>query len=303
MSGVITTGTFPKLLFPGIRALFGDTYNEYPPEYSYIFESLTSDKNYEEDILVSGTGMAIAKTQGEGISYSTMRQGYIQRYLNITYALGYIITMEEIQDNLYPKFADFRTKQLAISGRQTKETIGANILNRAFSSSYLYGDGVALCANNHPITGSTFSNIPTSHVDLSEAALEDALVAIQNFRNDAGLRKRIIGMKLIVPPALDFEATRILKNPLRPATAERDINAMYTNGMIPDGYVVNHYLTDPDAWFIQTDCPQGLQFFQRMEPTFDMDNDFDTKNAKFSYIERYSFGATDPRALYGSQGA
>ena len=153
MSGVITTGTFPKLLFPGIRALFGDTYNEYPPEYSYIFESLTSDKNYEEDILVSGTGMAIAKTQGEGISYSTMRQGYIQRYLNITYALGYIITMEEIQDNLYPKFADFRTKQLAISGRQTKETIGANILNRAFSSSYLYGDGVALCANNHPITG------------------------------------------------------------------------------------------------------------------------------------------------------
>lgn len=301
--GVITTGSTPKLLWPGLNKIWGGTYKSYVSEWKKLFELNTSDKAYEEDVGLTNMGLAPEKPEGTAVQYDDMKQNWVKRYTNIAYALGFVITREEIEDVLYAKFGAERAKALAFSMHQTKENVGANILNRAFSGSYLGGDGKALCATDHPTEGGTFANKPTVDLDISEAALEQANIDISTLVDNRNNRIAIRGTKVVVAPQNMFDVARILKNPLRPATADRDINAMYQTGVLPGGYEVNHYLTDSDAWFILTDCPNGLRYFERAAPRFEDDNDFDTKNGKFSGYERYSFGWTDPRGIYGSAGA
>jgi len=302
MAGVITRGSNPKLLWPGLNKIWGLAYNEYPEEWRQCFELNTSDRAYEEDVSMTGMGLTPVKPEGEGIEYDTMKQSFISRYTNISYAKGFIITREEFEDNLYAKVGVQRSKNLAFSMRQTKENVGANIFNRAFSSSYKGGDGVSMLNTAHPTEGGTFSNKLLLDADLSEASLEQATVDIAKFVDNRGLTISVQPQKLIVPSTLMFDAKRILGNPLRPATADRDINAMYQMGILPEGYMINHYLSDADAWFIKTNCPNGLRHFERTAPRFEDDNDFDTKNGKFSGYYRDAFGWTDPRGVYGSAG-
>jgi len=303
MAGVITRGSLPKLLWPGLNQIWGAAYNEYISEWKDVFEINMSDKAYEEDVGLVGMGLAPQKPEGQAIQYDTMKQNYVSRYTNLAYALGFVITREELADCLYPKFGTDRSKALAFSMHQTKENIGANVLNRAFDTEYTGGDGVTLLNSSHPTDGGTLSNTLSAAADLSEAALETACIDIANFRDNRNNRIAIRPSKLIVPVNVMFDAERILKNPFQPDTAERNINSLYQMGMIPEGYRVNHYLSDSDAWFIMTDCPNGLRYFEREAPRFEDDNDFDTKNAKFSAYERYSFGWTDWRGIYGSPGA
>ena len=303
MAGVITTGSTPKLLWPGLNAIWGMEYNEYPPEWKQLFEMNYSDKNYEEDVALTGMGLAPVKSEGESLQYDTMKQSYVSRYSNVAYSIGFVITREEIEDNLYAQFGAQRSRNVAYSMHQTKENVGANIFNRAFSGSYLGGDGVSMINSTHPVEGGSFSNTLTVAADLSEASLEQALIDISNFRDNRNNRIQVKGRCLAVPPSLMFEAQRILKNPERPGTADRDINAMYSMGLLPDGFKTNHFFSDSDAWFILTDCPNGLKYFERAAPRFESDNDFTTKNALFSGYERYSFGWTDPRGIFGSPGA
>jgi hypothetical protein len=303
MAGVITTGSTPKLLWPGLNAIWGLEYKQHMSEWPEIFEKYVSRKNYEEDIGLTGTGLMREKPQGAPVEYDSMKQSYLTRYTHAVYALGYIITREELDDCLYPEFGPQRTRALAFSANQTKEIVAANILNRAFDPLYIGADGKSLINNDHPLSGGVSSNALDVAADLSEAALEEALVKISLLVDDRGKRINIQGTKLIVPPQLQFEAERILGNPERPDTANRDVNAMYQMGMFPQGFVVNHYLIDPDAWFIKTNCPDGLKLFQRWPIEFTNDNDFDTENAKFKATERYAFGWTDWRGIFGSPGA
>lgn len=303
MSGVINTGSIAKLLWPGVNAVWGKEYAEHPMEYRDLFDSESSDKNYEEDVLMPGFGLAPQKTQGASIIYDSTSQGYVSRYTHVSYGLGFIVTREAIDDNQYEKRALGSTRDLAFSFRQTKENVGANVYNRAFNSSYLGGDGKELLATDHPIQGGTFSNELATPADLSEAALEDICVQIMNAVNDRGLRISLMPKSLIVAPANVFEATRILKSQLQNDTANNAINALRSMGMFPEGAKVNHYLTDTDAWFVRTNAPNGLKVFQRISPEFAQDNDFDTSNLKYKGYERYSFGWTDPRGLYGSAGS
>lgn len=307
---VITTGNYPKLLWPGLNKIFGMEYAQYPQEWAQCFDTSISKKDYEEDAALSGFGLAPVKTEGNSLYFDTSRQNYITRYTNVSYALGFIITREEIDDNQYAEVAPMRTRCLAYSHHQTKENVAANIFNRAFNGAYVGGDNVSLCNASHPIEGGTFANVPVDSggalqgVDLAEATLEQAIIDIkQNFRDNRNLRIDLRPQKLLVPVNLQFEAVRILKNPERPATADRDINAMYQMGIMPQGYTVNHYLTDSDAWFVLTDCPVGLRYFDRSPLRFENDNEFDTKNMKYSAYERYVFGWSDPRAIWGSPGA
>jgi hypothetical protein len=306
---VITTGSNPKLLWPGLNALFGLWYDEYTPEWKPLFEHAMSYKNYEEDVSLSGFGLAPLKPEGDSIYFDATKQSYITRYQNQVFGLGFIITREEMEDNQYAQVAPARTRALAFALHQTKENLGANVFNRAFNSSYVGGDGVELCSAVHPIEGGTFPNVPTNSsgtiqgVDLSEAALEQAVIDIGNFRDNRNLRIKLLPRKLVVPQQLQFEARRILHNPERPATADRDINALYQMGSIPEGYFVNHFFVDPDAWFVTTNSPVGLRYFERSPLRFEQDNEFDTKNGKFSATERYVFGWSDPRGIWGSPGA
>ena len=304
---VITTGAHPKALWPGVHDWFGASYMEHKEEYPDLFDFDTSNKKYEEDVEQTGFGLAPVKNEGASISYDSENQGITERYTNVAYALGYICTWEELKDNLYEKVSKARARKLAFSMRQTKETVCANVYNRAVNTAFTFGDGQVLLSTAHPSLAGSQSNKLATAADLSEAALEDLLIQIAQAKNSRGLQIAVRGTKLIVPVNEMFEAARILKSELRVDTANNDINALKNMGMLPQGYVVNHYLTDTDAWFIRTDCPNGMMFFDRENgrgaPAFDKDNDFDTKNAKAAAYMRFSVGNTDWRGVYGSEGA
>lgn len=303
MSGVITTGNHPKLLWPGLNALFGTTYKELPKIHTQIFDVSTSEKAYEEDVELSGFGLAPVKTEGGSISYDSNTQGPTTRYTNVTYGLGFIETIEAVEDNLYKERATRRTAALARSMHITKETVLANILNRGFNSSYVGGDGKELLATDHPTLSGSQSNELATPADLSEASLEDMLIQIMNAKDSRGLRIQLSGRKLIVSPSEAFNAQRILKSALQNDTANNAINAVKSMGLLPDGVVVWPYLTDTDAWFIKTDAPEGLKLFNRRELAFAKDSDFDTDNFKHKATERYVGGWSDWRSLYGSAAA
>jgi len=307
----ITTSNFAKLLWPGLNSIYGEAYTQYPVEYTDLFDTYKSSQAYEEDLGYSGFGLASVKPEGNSIAYDTAQQGFLTRYRHITYAKGFIITEEMMDDDLYGVIGKKRAQALAYSMRQTKEIVAANVYNRAFNTSYLGGDGSSLVASaggggssTHPnIAGGTWTNGPTAAVDLSEAALEQASIDISKWTNDRGLKIAVRPNKLIIPADLAYEADRILNTPLRVGTADNDINALRNMGKFPGGAVINHYLDDVDAWFIRTDCPDGMKYFERKADMFEMDNDFDTSNAKFKAAFRCSFGWTDPRAIWGSPGA
>ncbi len=303
MAGVITTGNHPKALWPGMRAFWGRQYSEHPQEWSQIFDTESSEKAYEEDAEVTGFGLAPIKTQGGAVSYDTETQGQTKRYTHVTYALGYIVTRDEMDDNLYEVVSKRRIKALAFSIRQTEEIVGANVLNRAFNSSYTGGDSKELCATDHPTVDGTQSNELSTAADLSEASLEDLIIQIMEAKNSRGLRISLMPKKLIVPPALAFDAERIINSSLQSGTANNDLNAVKSMGLIKGGAVVNHYLTDSDAWFLQTNAPNGLTRFNRRATEFRQDNDFDTENAKAKSSVRFSVGWTDWRGMFGTPGA
>lgn len=303
MSGIITSGSFAKALWPGVNAWYGKAYNEYKVEWKDLFDEYKSSRQFEEDVGVSSFGLAVVKTEGGPISYDTERQAYTTRYQHVTYGLGFIITREIMEDDQYDVVGQRKAQGLAFSMRQTKEVVAAGIYNRAFNTSYKGGDASTLCATDHAnLAGGTWANRPTTDVDLSEAALEQAHIDIAGFTNDRGLLIAVRPTALIIPRQLVFEAKRILGATGRTGTDLNDPNALKELGVIPKT-IVNHYLTDSDAWFIRTDVPHGMKYFERRADGFDMDNDFDTENAKFKATARYSFGWTDPRGIYGSQGA
>ena len=299
----ITTGNIAKLLWPGLNARWGVDYTEHPQEWPDLVDTFTSDKAYEEDQEMQGFGLAPVKTQGASIAYDTGGQGPTTRYTHVAYALGFIITKEAIDDNLYEKIGFQRTGNLAFSMRQTKENVVANMYNRGFSSSYLGGDGKAMLASDHPSLSGNQSNILGTAADISEASLEDLSVQIMNATNSRGMKIALMGRSLIVPPNLAFEATRILKSTGQNDTANNAINAMKAMGLFPDGVKINHYLTDTDAFFIRTNAPQGLKLFQRTAADFAQDSDFDTYNLKYKAYERYSTGWSDWRGVFGTPGA
>lgn len=304
MSGIITSTSFAKALWPGVNKWYGDAYAEYSPEFTALFETFKSNRAYEEDVGVSGFGLATVKDEGGGIQYDTERQAFTTRYQHISYAKGFIVTKEAFDDDLYDVVGKRRAQGLAFSVRQTKEILGANVYNRAFSGSYVGGDGVSLVSASHPnIAGGTWSNTLAVAADLSEAALEQAAIDISLLKNDRGLQIALVPQQLIIPPQLEFEAARILKSSLRVSTPNNDINALKELGKYKNGLTVNHYLTDPDAWFIRTNVPHGMKYWVRQEDKFDMDNDFDTENAKFKATFRCSFGWTDARQMFASPGA
>lgn len=303
MAGVITTGNHPKALWPGMRAFWGRQYSEHPVEWKQVFEDNTSEKNYEEDTEVTGFGLATTKDQGAAVSYDSESQGPTKRYTHVTYGLGYIVTREELEDNLYEVVSKRRIKALAFSVRQTEEIIAANILNRAFNSSYTGADAKELCATDHGTVSGSQSNELATPADLSEASIEDLCIQIMNATNSRGLRIALMPKKLIVSPSEAFNAERIMKSQLQSGTANNDINAIRAMGAIPGGVVVNHYLTNLDDFFIQTNAPNGLMRFTRRSTEFRQDNDFDTENAKAKSTLRFSVGWTDWRGIYGSAGA
>lgn len=302
MSSPINTGSFSKALWPGINAWWGKGYNEHQVEWDKLFDTYSSRKAFEEDVSVSSFGLLQVKPEGAPISQDAETQGFITRYAHVTYALGFIITREMFADDLYDVVGERRAKGLAFSVRQTKEIVGANVYNRAFTAAYAGGDGKEMCATDHPnIAGGTYANELTTAADLSEAALEQACIDLMKFTNDRGLKISVMPQSLIVPVDLVFEAEKILGTEYEVGTPNNTINVVKKK--FPKGLIVNHYLTDQDAWFIRTNAPDGLKMFQRENVDFSTDNDFDTKNAKYAAYERYSFGWTDPRAIFGSPGA
>ena len=303
MAGIITTASHPKALWPGIKAWWGQVYDEHKEEYSQLFDSDTSSMNYEEDVQLTGFGLAPVKSEGSGVAYDSELQGFTTRYTHVAYALGYIVTKEELDDNLYEQVSRRRSAALAMSFRQTKENVGANIYNRAFNGTYLGGDGVALASTAHPNTsGGTFANKPSVDADLSEASLEDALTAIMGFQNDRGLLINVMPRSLVVARQNWWNANRIMKSAYTPTTANNAVNVLVATNALPEGIVMNHYLSSPNAWFVRTNIQNGLKYYSRVGIQFDQDNDFDTMNAKAKGYERYSFGWTDPRAIYGVNG-
>jgi hypothetical protein len=296
----IATGNFAKLLWPGLNKIYGKAYDEHPVEWPELFDKFTSRRAWEEDLSISSFGLARVKGEGAPIEYDTERQGYLQRYSHVVYALGFAITKEMFEDDLYDVVGERRARGLAFSMRQTKETIAANVYNRAFNSSYTYADGKELLATDHPnVAGGTWSNELSTASDLSEAALEQACIDIMKYTNDRGLKIAVRPTKLIVPVDLWPEATKLLETQYEMGTNNNTISVVYKKFPL----VVNHYLTDTDAWFLRTDVSDGMKYFERRGDKFDMDNDFDTENAKYKATARYSFGATDPRGLFGSPGA
>lgn len=300
---VINTGSFSKALLPGVNAWYGKAYDEYPVEWTNLFDQYTSRKAFEEDVGVSGFGLAAVKPEGQGITYDTEQQGYISRYTHVTYGLGFIVTRDAFDDDQYDVIAERRAKGLAYSMRQTKEIVGANVYNRAFTAGYTGGDGVVLLSNAHPnVAGGTQSNILATNTNLSEAALEQSIIDISRYKNDRGLTIAVQPKSIIIPPELSFEAERILKSQYRVGTANNDISSLVSMGKFPGGVTVNHYLTSSTAWFVKTNVQDGMKYFERKGDTFTEDNDFDTENAKFKATGRYSFGWTDWRGLYGTAG-
>jgi phage major head subunit gpT-like protein len=300
MAGVINTGSIAKAIWPGVNKFYGLGYNEHPLEYNMIFDVENSTKLYEEDVILSGTGLAPKKPEGESVSYDSIKQGWTTRYTNVVYALGIQVTREMIEDDQYD-LAFKKARYLGRSIRLTQETISANVLNRAFNSSYVGGDGLEMCSTAHlNVAGGTFSNELTTSADLSEASLEQACIDIAGFTDDRGLQIAANARKLIIPRQLKFEAHRILKSTLQSDSANNAVNALKNMDL---EIVMNHYLTDADAWFLKTDVADGLKYFNRRAPEFKDDNDFDTENAKFKGSVRLSVGWSDPRGIFGSPGA
>lgn len=303
MAGVITTASHPKALWPGIKAWWGQVYAEHPEEYTDLFNKDSSTQNYEEDVQLTGFGLAPRKSEGASTSYDSEIQGFVTRYTHIAYALGYIVTKEELDDNLYEKVSKRRAASLAMGFRQTKENIAANVYNRAFNGTYLGGDGVALCSTAHPnTTGGTWANMPTTSADLSEASLEDAVIAIMGMTNDRGLLIQVMPQTLHIARQEHFNAHRILKSVYQSGNANNDVNVLLATNAFPGGIKLNHYFTSAHAWFIRTNIPDGMKYYERVGISFDQDNDFDTMNVKAKGYERYSFGWSDPKAVWGVNG-
>lgn len=295
----ITTGNFAKLLWPGLNAIYGKKYNEHKQEWPEIFSQYKSRRSFEEDLSVSGFGLARQKGEGSPIQYDTERQGFLQRYTHVVWALGFIVTKEMFEDDLYDVVGERRARGLAFSMRQTKEINGANILNRGFNTSFTFSDGQPIYSTSHPrISGGTWSNRLAVNADLSEAALEQAFIDIMKFDNDRGFKIAVRPTKLIIPVDLWPTAEKLLETEYKTDSADNTVSVIYRK--VP--FVVNHYLTDSDAWFLKTDVEDGFKYFERRPDSFDMDNDFDTENAKFKASGRYSFGITDVRATFASPG-
>ncbi len=293
-----------KELLPGLNALFGLEYARYGEEHKEIYEVESSERSFEEETKLAGFGAAPVKNEGQGIAYDNAQEAWTARYNHETIALGFSITEEAVEDNLYDSLSSRYTKALARAMAYTKQVKGAAILNNAFSGSYLYGDGKSLCATDHPlVNGATNSNRPTTGVDLNETSLENAVIQIAAWTDEKGLLIAAKPKKLVIPPALMFVATRLLETTQRVGTADNDVNALKSNGSIPGGYTVNHFLTDTNAWFLLTDVPNGLKHFVRTSLDTKMDGDFDTGNVRYKARERYSFGVSDPMGLYGSPGS
>lgn len=293
-----------KELLPGLNMLFGLEYKKYEDEHADIFDTASSDRSFEEEQKLSGFGAAPVKREGAAISYDSAQEAWTARYTHETIAMGFAITEEAIEDNLYDSLSARYTKALARAMAYTKQVKAASILNNAFNSSYAGGDGKELLATDHPlVSGGVNANEPSTAADLNETSLENAVIDIAAWTDERGLLIAARPVKLILPPALQWTATRLLKTDQRVGTADNDVNALRTNGAIPGGYGINHYLTDPDAWFLKTDVPDGLKHFVRAPLKTGMDNDFDTGNYRYKARERYSFGWSDPLGLYGSPGA
>jgi hypothetical protein len=303
----ISRAQLAKELEPGLNALFGLNYESYGEQFSEIFAQETSDRAFEEEVLITGFGSAPTKTEGQGVQYDTASESFTSRYTNETVALAFSLTSESIEDNLYDSLGKRYTKALANSMANTKEVKGADVLNNAFSSSFTGGDGVSLINTAHPLAGGgTAANRETTMADLNETSLEAMLISISQFTDDRGLLISVQPTKMIVPPQLVFVADRILNSTLRTGTADNDLNSIRNTGVLPGGYAVNHYLTDPDAFFILTsvtEMGEGLKMFQRTPMETSMEPDFNTGNIRYKARERYSFGFSDWRGVYGSQGA
>lgn len=298
----ISRSQLVKELEPGLNALFGMEYTGYEQEHKEIYDTETSDRAFEEEVMLSGFGEAPVKTEGAGVSYDNAQEVYTSRYTHETIALAFSLTEEAVEDNLYASLSARYTKALARSMATTKQIKAAAVLNGAFDTS-IGGDGQPLCSTAHPtLSGPNLRNELSTPADLSETSLEQALIDIAAFTDERGLKIAIRGLKLIIPKELQFTADRILKSTLRVGTADNDINAIKNMGMIPQGYSVNHYLTDPDAFFIKTDAPNGMKMFERVAFKTGFEGDFDTGNVRYKARERYSFGYSDPRGIFGSPG-
>lgn len=299
----INSASFAKALWPGINKWYGREYDEHTVEWPELFTQESSSRAYEEDVGTTGFGLAQVKPEGQALSYDEETQAYVTRYAHVVYALGFIVTREIYDDDQYDIVGKRRAEALAFSMRQTKEVVAANVYNRAFNSSFLGGNGIEMCsAVQNNFSGGTYANELATAADLSEASLEQACIDLMKFTNDRGLKISVMPEKLIIPVDLMFEAKRILGSEGRVGTADNDLNAIKNFGKFTN-VVVNHYLTDTDAWFIKTNVKNGVKMFDRRAMAFGIDNDFDTENAKYKASERYSFGWTDPRGIFASPGA
>ena len=300
----ISRAQLAKELEPGLNALFGMEYGRYENQHSEIYTTESSDRAFEEEVMLSGFGAAPVKQEGSGVSFDDANESFTARYNHETIALAFAITEEAVEDNLYDRISARYTRALARSMAHTKQVKAAAVLNNAFDSSVTGGDGKELCATDHPlITGGTFANEPSAAADLNETSLEDALISIAGFVDERGLKIALRGTKLIIPRQLQFTAERLMSSVLRPATSDNDVNAIRSMGMLPQGYTVNDFLTDTDAFFIMTDTPRGFLHFERTPLSTNMEADFDTGNMRYKARERYSFGFSDPRCVFGSPGA
>ena len=293
-----------KELLPGLNALFGLEYARYGEEHKEIYETETSERSFEEETKLSGFSAAPVKPEGSAIQYDNGQEAWTARYTHETIAMGFAITEEAVEDNLYDSLSARYTKALARAMAYTKQVKAAYVLNNAFTGGPTYGDGQVLCSTAHPlVSGGTNSNRPTTGADLNETSLENAVIQIAGWTDERGLLIAAKPQKLIVPPSLQFVATRLLETELRVGTTDNDINAIKNNGSVPDGYRVNHFLTDTNAWFLITDVPNGLKHFVRTPMSTGMDGDFDTGNVRYKARERYSFGVSDPLGIFGSPGS
>jgi len=299
----ISRGQLVKELEPGLNALFGLEYNNYANEHTEIFDTENSDRAFEEEVMLSGFANAPTKAEGTSVSFDNAQETFSARYTHETLALAFAITEEAIEDNLYDRLASRYTKALARSMASTKNIKGAAVLNNAFNAAFAGGDGVSLISTAHPTLAGTFSNRLTVNADLNETSLEQSLIDIAAYTDERGLKVAARGMKLVIPSNLQFTADRLMNTKGRVGTADNDLNAINNMGMIPEGYVVNHYLTDTDAFFIKTDVPNGLKHFSRSPIKTTMEGDFDTGNVRYKARERYVFGFSDPRGIFGSPGA
>jgi|TARA_B100000035_G_scaffold312932_1_gene325484 hypothetical protein len=293
-----------KELEPGLNALFGLEYNRFENEHAEIFDTETSERAFEEEVMLSGFAQAPTKGEGAAVTYDTAQETFTSRYSHETVALAFALTEEAIEDNLYDTLSSRYTKALARSMATTKQVKAANVLNNAFSTSFPGGDGKPLLTTDHPtLSAGDQSNEPSTAADLNETSLENAMIDIAAFKDERGIKVNVQARKLIIPPQLQFVADRILNSPGRVGTSDNDINSLRNMGMLPEGYVVNHYLTDADAFFIKTDSPNGMKHFERAAMTTGMEGDFETGNVRYKARERYSFGFSDWRGMYGSPGA